>query len=117
MNKRKNLEQLNRGTIISIRGSVIDARFPRQLPAIYNQLNTGSGDEIVIETLNHLDDETVRGVALTPTRGLERGAAVVDTGSPIRVPIGNRVLGRVFNVFGETIDRQNAPRSGKMRSA
>ena len=66
--------QLNKGTVISIRGSVIDAQFPRQLPAIYNILNAGDNSDIIVEVNTHLDSKTVRGIALTPTQGLVRNS-------------------------------------------
>lgn len=98
------LNQLNKGAVASIRGSVIDARFPRWLPEIHNQLKAGEGGRVVIEVLTHLSSEVVRGIALTPTHGLARGDIVINTGQPIRVPVGEQLLGRVFNVFGSTID-------------
>ena len=95
----------NRGRVVSVRGSVVDARFPRKLPERHHVLVTGDGNGIVIEVQSHLSRDVVRGMALTPTRGLARNSVVVDTGRPLRVPVGNACLGRVFNVFGETIDR------------
>jgi F-type H+/Na+-transporting ATPase subunit beta len=100
----------NAGRVVSIRGSVVDARFSR-LPSLYNQLRTGDQRDIAIEVATYLDDQTVRGIALTSTQGLARGAPIYDTGHPLQVPIGERILGRMFNVFGETIDR-GAPLSG-----
>jgi len=94
----------NRGTVLSVRGSVVDARFPGRLPDFHNELRAGDDREIVIEVVSHLDPETVRGVALTPTAGLSRGAGIIDSGHPLRVPVGERLLGRVLNVFGEAID-------------
>jgi F-type H+-transporting ATPase subunit beta len=66
-------------------------------------LETPDGD-VRVEVLAHLDDQTVRGIALTPTRGLSRGTPILATGSPIRVPVGRQVLGRMFDAFGEPID-------------
>ncbi|NUN24769.1 MAG: F0F1 ATP synthase subunit beta, partial [Candidatus Jettenia caeni] len=99
-------DDLNRGTVISVRGSVIDAHFPYQLPAIRNQLRAGDHGKIVIEVIIHLDSETIRGIALTPTQGLFRGAPVADLGQPLKVPVGKQLLSRIFNVFGETIDKK-----------
>lgn len=104
------------GKIVAVRGSVVDASFPGQLPAIYNLLRAGDDDRIAIEVLTHLDDQTVRGVALTPTQGLARGAAIYDTGHPLRAPVGRRVLGRLFNVFGETLDHGEPVAGGEWRS-
>ena len=71
----------HQGTILSIRGSVIDVRFPHtHLPAIHHRLTTGARQEIVLEVQAHLTDNTVRCIALNNTQGLERNAVVVDTG-------------------------------------
>jgi F-type H+/Na+-transporting ATPase subunit beta len=94
------------GEIVSIRGSVVDATFPRRLPAIYNELRTGDNGEIVVEVLSHLSDDSIRGIALTPTRGLCRGAEIRDTGQSLSVPVGKQLLGRMFDVFGNAIDRR-----------
>jgi len=106
----------NQGTITAVRGSVVDATFPTRIPSIHHVLKTGEQGEIVIEVAAHLDAITVRGVALTPTRGLSRGATVIDTRQTLEVPVGERVLGRVFNVFGETIDRMEPVEGGEWRS-
>ena len=114
--KGEPLPSFNRGTVVSIRGSVVDARFSRQIPYIYNLLKAGDDEKIVIEVITHLDSELVRGVALTPTQGLSLGSVIVDTGQPIRVPVGKRLLGRVINVFGEPIDKKEALSGGDWRS-
>ncbi|MDH3302580.1 MAG: F0F1 ATP synthase subunit beta [Acidimicrobiia bacterium] len=90
------------GRVVRVRGSVIDVAFD-ELPAI-NHLLTVPGSSVAMEVVGHLDTETVRTVALTPARGLARGDAVADTGAPIEAPVGEAVVGRVFDVFGETID-------------
>jgi F-type H+/Na+-transporting ATPase subunit beta len=95
---------LNLGAVLSVRGSVIDASFPHNLPPIQSELHAGEHQEIVIEVLTQLNDHTVRGIALTSTRGLSRGSQVIDTGHPLRVPVGQQLLGRMLNVFGQTID-------------
>ena len=69
-----------------------------------------------MEVVSHLDAHTIRGIALTSTRGLSRGSAVTDTKQPLRVPVGDRVLGRMFDVFGKTIDRKEAVEGGEWRS-
>ena len=97
-------EQANTGTVVSIRGSVVDARFSSHLPAIYHVLLAGDGKDIVIEVNTHLSENLVRGIALTPTQGLARGSEVIDTGNPLQVPVGKNLLGRVINVFGAPID-------------
>ena len=94
----------NWGAIASIRGSVIDVYFPEKLPGISNRLDSKGDPKVVIEVMTHLNSNIIRGIALTPTQGLARGDKIEDTGHPIRVPVGNELLGRVFNVFGDTID-------------
>ena len=79
-------------------------------------MTTGARQEIVLEVQAHLTDNTVRCIALNNTQGLERNAVVVDTGTTIEVPVGNRLLGRVFNVFGETIDNGTPITGGEWRS-
>lgn len=96
------------GTILSVRGSVVDMKFPHMLPPINSELLAGDNVKVVIEVLTHLNPETVREVALTPTRGLYRSSPVTNTGHPLSVPVGRQLLGRMLNVFGETIDRKNA---------
>jgi len=80
-------EQLNTGTILSIRGSVIDARFTGRLPGIFHVLRAGEDRDIIIEVNTHLNENTIRGIALTPTQGLARGSEVLDTGRPLEVPV------------------------------
>jgi F-type H+-transporting ATPase subunit beta len=94
------------GTILEIKGVVIDARFPEGLPAIYNALHIPreDGTTLVAEVQQHLGDDKVRAVAFDATDGLARGTTVIDSGAPISVPVGDVTLGRIFNVLGETID-------------
>jgi len=106
----------NQGQVVSIRGSVVDARFPERLPPINNLLRAGEAGKTVIEVINHQNSQVVRGIALTPTRGLALGSRITDTGHPVKVPVGERLLGRVFNVFGETIDGKEAISGGDWRS-
>jgi F-type H+-transporting ATPase subunit beta len=100
----------------SVRGSVVDAYFPGALPAVHTALRCGPDERIVIEAIAHLDRDRLRAIAITPTQGLARGDAVIDTGEPLRVPIGEGTLGRVFNVMGEPIDRQDPPGNVELRS-
>jgi F-type H+-transporting ATPase subunit beta len=94
-----------KGTIKTIIGPVVDVDFGEHLPEIYNALSVMKGDkEIVLETEQHLGGGVVRAVAMDTTDGLARGMEVVDTGSPISVPVGGATLGRIFNVLGEAID-------------
>jgi len=92
------------GTVTAVRGSVVEVHFPGELPEINSRLLTGQENHVILEVIVHLDAHRARCIALTPTRGLTRGASVTDTGEPLTVPVGEELLGRVFNVFGETID-------------
>ena len=101
------------GKIIQIVGVVVDVEFPRdvKLPAIYDALHVKNGKEtLVLEVAQHLDEHTVRTIALSSTDGLARGADVVATGAPISVPVGAETQGRMFNVVGEAIDEKPQPK-------
>jgi len=106
----------NLGAVASVRGSVVDVRFDGSLPPIYSVLHTGAQNEIVIEVLAQRDARHVRGIALTPTQGLARGMVVTDTGGPLKAPVGKAILSRMFDVFGNAIDRQPAPANVQWRS-
>ncbi|QDT06962.1 ATP synthase subunit beta [Rubripirellula lacrimiformis] len=93
------------GTVVAVRGSVVDVGFTERLPAIHTMLRTGPNDEIAIEVLAQLNAHLVRGIALTPTQGLARGMQVTDTGAPLLAPVGKPILSRMLDVFGNTIDR------------
>ncbi len=101
MNKYQSAQKKNKGKIIAIRGSVVDVEFMSRIPEVHNLLECG---RVFMETILHLDARTVRSIALTSTQGLKRGDEVIDYGSPLSVPIGEKLLGRIFNIFGETID-------------
>ncbi len=90
--------------------------FPEHIPALYHALNAGDQAEIIIEVVSHLDAHTVRGIALTPTRRLCRSAPVIHTQETLKVPVGERVLGRMFDVSGECIDRKEKIEGGAWRS-
>ncbi len=97
------------GKIVQIQGAVIDVNFPPdQLPEIYNAIHTQmpDGTTLVLETQQHLGNDTVRTVAMSTTDGLRRGQAAIDQGEPISVPVGPETLGRIFNVTGDTIDNR-----------
>ena len=96
----------NKGLIHQIIGPVVDIKFsPETMPELLNAIIIeGTGTKIVVEVAQHTGDDVVRCVALSSTEGLKRGMEAIDTGSPISVPVGNAVLGRLFNVIGETID-------------
>jgi F-type H+/Na+-transporting ATPase subunit beta len=112
----RNEGSANLGGVVAVRGSVVDIRFDEELPPIYSILRAGDNDQIVMEVLAQLDARHVRTIALTPTRGLGRGMAVTDTGGPLTVPIGKDILSRMFDVFGDTIDRGPAVTSVQRRS-
>lgn len=99
----------NTGFIVSVRGSVVDIRFQTVLPPIHSLLHTGKDGQVAIEVLAQLDAQRVRGIALTPTQGLTRGMPVVDSGGPLLAPVGKEILSRMFDVFGNAIDRLPAP--------
>ncbi|MGH2952658.1 MAG: F0F1 ATP synthase subunit beta [Solirubrobacterales bacterium] len=99
------------GRVEQVTGVVVDAVFPGHLPEIYHALKieVPEGDgrpamDLVLEVQQHLGDDRVRAVAMDSTDGLRRGQEVVDTGSPITVPVGRATLGRIFNLLGEPID-------------
>ena len=93
------------GTVTAVRGSVVEVRFDGALPMIHTVLHAGNGDRIVIEVLTQRDARHVRCIALTSTEGLARGALVRDTGGPLRAPVGKAIVSRMFDVFGNVIDR------------
>jgi len=102
----------NKGTIVQIIGPVVDVRFTTgNLPPIKNAISIKDPQkktELIVEVAQHLGNDTVRCVAMASTDGLVRGMESVNTGSPITVPVGKEVLGRVFNLLGEPIDKLGA---------
>jgi len=106
----------NIGTILAVRGSVVDIRFDERLPPINTLLRVGKDLHIAIEVWAQLDANSVRGIALTPTQGLARGMEVTDTGAPLQAPVGKGILSRMFDVFGNPIDREAAPSDIMWRS-
>ncbi len=99
------------GSVSQVMGPVVDVRFEDgHLPAIYNALTVPVGERtLTVEVAQHIGDNTVRCVAMASTDGLQRGAAVTDTGAAISVPVGRQTLGRIFNVLGEPVDNLPAP--------
>jgi F-type H+-transporting ATPase subunit beta len=93
------------GRIRQVTGAVVDVQFDGDLPAILNALETQNhGSRLVLEVAQHLGENTVRTIAMDSTEGLVRGQEVTDTGSPIKVPVGDATLGRIMNVIGEPVD-------------
>ncbi|MCQ2551254.1 MAG: F0F1 ATP synthase subunit beta [Clostridia bacterium] len=99
---------MNIGTIHQIVGPVIDVKFsPENMPELLNSIEIKMGEKtLVAEVAQHMGDDIARCIALSSTDGLQRGMEAVDTGSPIKVPVGKEVLGRLFNVLGEPIDNK-----------
>lgn len=107
---------MSKGRILQVMGPVVDVQFERgHLPEIYNAikvngtLENGKEVNLTLEAALHLGDNIVRAVAMSSTDGLVRGMEATDTGKPISVPVGEKTLGRVFNVIGEPIDLKDAP--------
>ena len=95
------------GKITQIIGAVVDVNFKNELPEIYTALETNnSGNKLILEVAQHLGENDVRTIAMDATEGLKRGDEVVNTGSPISVPVGPETLGRIINVVGESIDEK-----------
>ena len=100
---------MNKGKIVQVIGPVVDVEFADQLPAIYNALTInfkvqGQDSKLTLEVQQHLGDNWVRAVAMSSTEGLKRGLDVEDTGAAISMPVGNGVMGRVFDVTGQPVD-------------
>ena len=107
------------GTVVQIIGPVVDVQFDEEvMPKIYNALEVEFkvGEEqkrVVLEVQQHLGGGLTRSIAMSSTEGLVRGIEVTDTGGPISVPVGNAVLGRIFNVIGEPVDGKGPREDGE----
>ena len=101
------------GKIVQIIGAVVDVRFEKsQLPRLLNAIECdNNGQKLVLEVAQHIGDDIVRCIAMSSTDGLVRGTDAIDTGSPIRVPVGRETLGRVFNLLGDPVDEGPAPQT------
>lgn len=108
--KKENMMSKQTGTITQVVGVVVDVEFGgKNLPAIYDALEIKKGkDVLVFEVAQHLDEHTVRAIAMSSTDGLKRGDAVEATGAPISVPVGEQTQGRMFDVVGNPIDGKGA---------
>jgi len=103
------MSKVDTGKIIQIIGVVVDVEFSDKLPAIYTALHIEKdGGVLTLEVAQHLDEKTVRSIALSTTDGLKRGDKVTNTGAPISVPVGEETQGRMFNVVGDPIDGKPA---------
>src|SRR5512135_3584947 len=95
-----------KGKVVQVIGTVVDMEFPQgELPAINNGITIPLGEnKVIVEVQAHIGNNWARGVSMTATDGLARGAEAIDMGTPISVPVGRGTLGRLFNVFGDAID-------------
>jgi len=104
----------NKGKISQVIGAVVDVYFENNLPPILNALEINNlGNRLVLEVAKHIGENVVRTIALDATEGLVRGQEVIDTGSPITVPVGPETLGRIMNVIGEPIDERGPVKAKK----
>lgn len=99
------------GKVLQVIGPVLDIQFEDgQLPELLNAIEIDNhGEKLVVEVAQHTGDNVVRCIAMNSTDGLVRGTEAVDTGEPIKVPVGDQCLGRVFNLLGEPVDNKPAP--------
>ena len=102
---------MNKGKIVKVVGPVVDVEFPEAMPGIYNALSVnfqvdGQQSTLTLEVQQHLGDRLVRTISMSGTEGLKRGFEVTDTGAPISVPVGEGVMGRVFDVTGSPVDER-----------
>src|SRR5437763_17157771 len=108
---------MNKGKIVQVIGPVVDVEFPDEkgLPRIYNALEieyevNGNPTKLTLEVQQHLGESWVRSIAMSSTEGLKRGMPVTNTGAPISVPVGEAVLGRLFEVVGGPIENRGPVR-------
>ena len=109
---------MNRGRIVQVVGPVVDVEFPEKLPGIYNALTVDykiqdQPVKLTLEVQQHLGDNWVRSVSMSGTEGLKRGYEAIDTGAPISMPVGEGVMGRVFDVCGNPVDERGPVKAEK----
>src|SRR5213593_504900 len=109
---------MSKGKIVQVVGPVVDVEFPEALPGIYNALAVEDKVQdrpvnITLEVQQHLGDKLVRAISMSGTEGLKRGFDVVDSGAPIRMPVGDGVMGRMFNVTGDPVDERGPVQAEK----
>src|SRR5262245_44108683 len=102
---------MNKGKIVKVTGPVVDVEFPEALPGIYHALTVeykvqNKPAKVTLEVQQHLGDRLVRAISMAATEGLKRGFEVMDNGGPISVPVGDGVMGRVFDVTGNPVDER-----------
>lgn len=110
------MAEKNIGKVTQVISAVLDIKFPQgNLPEINDaiEITRKNGEKLTVEVAQHLGDDTVRCIALGPTDGLVRGMEAAATGGPIMVPVGEKTLGRIFNVLGEPIDNKEKPQTEK----
>jgi len=115
-NAENMVKEVRYGKIISVRGSVVDVWFEDNLPPINTLLHSGKDKQIAVEVLTQLDDNTVRCISMNPTQGLARGMAAETEGKELTVPVGKEIIGRMFDVFGNTIDHLPPLPKGERRN-
>ena len=105
------MQKKNIGKVIQVIGPVLDIRFPNgQIPNLLNAIEIDREEgKLVCEVAQQLGDDVVRCIAMNSTDGMSRGVEAVDTGAPIKVPVGKETLGRVFNLLGRSIDNKPQP--------
>ena len=104
---KKDERKIHTGTIVQVQGPIVDIRFQKgSLPNLLNaiKIKLVDGKELTTEVMQHIGDDITRTVSMGATEGLKRGMEAFDTGEPIKVPVGSKTLGRMFNVLGEPID-------------
>lgn len=109
------MSEKNIGKVLQVIGPVLDIKFENgELPALLNAIEIDNrGKKVVCEVAQHIGDDVVRCIAMSSTDGMVRGAAAVDTKTPITVPVGRETLGRIFNVLGEPVDNKPAPENAE----
>lgn len=108
---------LNKGYIVQVQGPIVDVKFSDgTLPQLLNaiEIKLSNGETLVTEVMQHIGDDVARSVAMGPTEGLARGIEAIDTGAPIQVPVGEKTLGRMFNILGNPIDDMTFERESGM---
>src|ERR1041384_4606983 len=111
---------MNKGKIVQIIGPVLDIEFPDKVPALYHALTVefaspgaAGKTKLTLEVQQHLGDNWIRAIAMSPTEGLKRGYEGTYTGGPISMPVGEAVMGRVFDVTGQVVDDQGPVKADK----
>jgi len=109
---------MNKGKVVKVTGPVVDVEFPEALPEIYNALTVEyrikeQPATVTLEVQQHLGDKLVRAIVMVGTEGLKRGFEVTDKGGPITMPVGEGVLGRIFDVTGNPVDERGPVQAEK----